>query len=34
MQILVEVTANLSDAAQYTPQQFIQGAKLAMAIKL
>ena len=34
MQILVEVPANLPDAAQCTPQQFIQEAKLAMAIKL
>lgn len=34
MQILVEVPANLPDAIQCTPQQFIQEAKLAMAVKL
>ena len=34
MQLLVEIPANLPDAAQCTPQQFIQEAKLAMAIKL
>lgn len=34
MQILVEVPPNLPDAAQCTPQQFMQEAKLAMAIKL
>lgn len=34
MQLLVEVPSNLPDAAQCTPQQFIQEAKLAMAIKL
>lgn len=34
MQLLVEVPANLPDAAQCTPQQFIHEAKLAMAIKL
>ena len=34
MQILVEVPANLPDAAQCTPQQFIHEAKLAMAVKL
>ena len=34
MQILVEVPTNLPDAAQCTPQQFMQEAKLAMAIKL
>ena len=34
MQILVEVPANLPDAAQCTPQQFMHEAKLAMAIKL
>jgi predicted HTH domain antitoxin len=34
MQILVEVPANLPDAAQCTPQQFMREAKMAMAIKL
>jgi len=34
MQILVEVPANLPDAIQCTPQQFIQEAKLAMGVKL
>jgi len=34
MQLLVEVPANLPDAAQCTPQQFLHEAKLAMAIKL
>jgi len=34
MQILVEVPANLPDAIQSTPQQFIQEAKLAMGVKL
>jgi predicted HTH domain antitoxin len=34
MQLLVEVPSNLPDAAQCTPQQFINDAKLAMAIKL
>ena len=34
MQLLVEVPRNLPDAAQCTPQQFMQEAKLAMAIKL
>lgn len=34
MQLLVEVPSNLPDAAQCTPQQFMQEAKLAMAIKL
>lgn len=34
MQILVEVPANLPDAAQCTPQQFMHEAKLAMAVKL
>ncbi|MFZ2540292.1 MAG: UPF0175 family protein [Gallionella sp.] len=34
MQTLVEVPANLPDAAQCIPQQFMQEAKLAMAIKL
>jgi predicted HTH domain antitoxin len=34
MQLLLEVPKNLPDAAQCTPQQFIQEAKLAMAIKL
>jgi predicted HTH domain antitoxin len=34
VQILVEVPANLPDAAQCTPQQFMHEAKLAMAIKL
>ena len=34
MQILVEVPTNLPDAAQCTPQQFMQEEKLAMAIKL
>jgi len=34
MQILVEVPPNLPDAAHCTPQQFMQEAKLAMAVKL
>ena len=34
MQILVEVPTGLPDAMQCTPQQFIQEAKMAMAIKL
>jgi predicted HTH domain antitoxin len=34
MQLLVEVPPNLPDAAHCTPQQFMQEAKLAMAIKL
>ena len=34
MQLLVEVPTNLPDAAQCTPEQFMQEAKLAMAIKL
>jgi len=34
MQLLVEVPPHLPDAAQCTPQQFMQDAKLAMAIKL
>lgn len=34
MQILVEVPANLPDAIQCTPQQFVQEAKLAMGVKL
>jgi len=34
MQILVEIPANLPDAVQCTPQQFMQEAKMAMAIKL
>jgi predicted HTH domain antitoxin len=34
MQILVEVPANLPDAIQCTPQQFMWEAKMAMAIKL
>lgn len=34
MQLLLEVPSNLPDAAQCTPQQFMQEAKLAMAIKL
>lgn len=34
MQILVEVPANLPDAIQCTPQQFIQEAKLAIGVKL
>ncbi|OIP15882.1 MAG: hypothetical protein AUK51_12230 [Comamonadaceae bacterium CG2_30_59_20] len=34
MQILVEVPSHLPDAAQCTPQQFMQDAKLAMAVKL
>ena len=34
MQILVEVPSHLPDAAQCSPQQFMQDAKLAMAIKL
>lgn len=34
MQILVEVPAHMPDAAQCSPQQFMQDAKLAMAVKL
>jgi predicted HTH domain antitoxin len=34
MQLLVEVPNHLPDAAQCTPQQFMQEAKLAMAVKL
>ena len=34
MQLLVEVPSHLSDAAHCTPQQLLQDAKLAMAIKL
>lgn len=34
MQFLVDVPSHLADAAQCTPQQFMQDAKLAMAIKL
>jgi predicted HTH domain antitoxin len=34
MQLLVEVPNHLPDAAQCSPQQFMQDAKLAMAIKL
>ena len=34
MQILVEVPAHMPDAAQSSPQQFMQDAKLAMAVKL
>jgi len=34
MQILVEVPANLPDAIQCTPQEFVQEAKMAMAVKL
>lgn len=34
MQILVEVSAHMPDAAQCSPQQFMQDAKLAMAVKL
>jgi predicted HTH domain antitoxin len=34
MQILVEVPNHMPDAAQCTPQQFMQDAKLAMAVKL
>lgn len=34
MQLLVEVPNHLPDAAQCTPQQFMQDAKLAMAVKL
>ena len=34
MQILVEVPAHMPDAAQCSPQQFMQYAKLAMAVKL
>ena len=34
MQLLVEVSNHLPDAAQCTPQQFLHEAKLAMAIKL
>jgi len=34
MQILVEVPSHLPDAAQCTPHQFMQDAKLAMAVKL
>lgn len=34
MQTLVEVPAHMPDAAQCSPQQFMQDAKLAMAVKL
>jgi hypothetical protein len=34
MQILVEVPAHMPDAAQCSPQQFMQDAKLAVAVKL
>ena len=34
MQILVEVPAHMPDAAHCSPQQFMQDAKLAMAVKL
>jgi len=34
MQLLVDIPTYLPDAAQCTPQQFMQDAKLAMAIKL
>ena len=34
MQILVEVPAHMPGAAQCSPQQFMQDAKLAMAVKL
>ena len=34
MQLIVEVPNHLPDAAQCTPQQFMQDAKLAMAVKL
>ena len=34
MHILVEVPVNLPDAIQCTPQQFVQEAKMAMAVKL
>ncbi|MBS3963502.1 MAG: UPF0175 family protein [Methylomonas sp.] len=34
MQIVVEIPSNLPDAAQCTRQQFLQEAKLGMAIKL
>ncbi len=34
MQLVVEVPGNLPDAVQCTPQQFVNEAKLAMAIKL
>lgn len=34
MQLLIEVPNHLPDAAQCTPQQFMQEAKLAMAVKL
>ncbi len=34
MQILIEVPVNIPDAVQCTPQQFIEEAKMAMAIKL
>lgn len=34
MQILVEVPTHLPDAVQCSPAQFMQDAKLAMAIKL
>ncbi len=34
MQLLVEVPNHLPDAAQCTPEQFMQEAKLAMAVKL
>lgn len=33
MQLLVEVPSHFPDAAHCTPQQFMQDAKLAMAIK-
>ena len=34
MQLLVDIPTYLPDAAQCTPQQYMQDAKLAMAIKL
>ncbi len=34
MQIIVEIPANLPDAAQCSPQQFMLEAKMGMAIKL
>ena len=34
MQMVVEIPSNLPDAAQCTPQQFLQEAKLGMGIKL
>jgi len=34
MHILIEVPVNLPDAIQCTPQQFVQEAKMAMAVKL